>query len=46
MVKQRIIRPEGISKYCLGIALLFPEIKSNTFKEKILKIKKLEKAYV
>lgn len=45
MVKQRIIRPEGISKYCLGVALLFPEIKSNTFKEKILKINKLEKSY-
>jgi len=46
LVKQRIIRPEGISKYCLGVALLFPEIKSNTFKEKILKINKLGKSYV
>ncbi len=40
-MKARMIRPEGISKYCLGVALLFPHIKSNTFKEKILKIKKI-----
>jgi hypothetical protein len=40
-MKERLIRPEGISKYCLGVALLFPNIKSNTFKEKILKIQKL-----
>lgn len=45
MVKQRIIRPEGVSKYCLGVALLYPGIKSNTFKEKILKINKLDKKY-
>lgn len=45
LVKQRIIRPEGVSKYCLGVALIYPQIKSNTFKEKILKINKLEKSY-
>ena len=40
-MKQRLLRPEGISKYCLGVALLYPEIKSNTFKEKILRITKV-----
>jgi len=41
-VKRRMIRPESISKYCLGVALLFPHVKSNNFKQKILKIKRLE----
>jgi hypothetical protein len=40
-MKSRLIRPEGISKYCLGVAMLFPHIKANTFKEKILKIHKI-----
>lgn len=40
-MKRRLLRPEGISKYCLGVAMLFPEVKSNTFKEKILRINKV-----
>lgn len=40
-LKRRIIRPEGISKYCLGVTLLYPEIKHNQFKEKLLRIKKV-----
>lgn len=40
-MKSRLIRPEGISKYCLGVALLFPKIKANTFKEKLLRIDKI-----
>lgn len=40
-MKSKLYRPEGISKYCLGVALLYPEVKSNTFKEKILKIIKI-----
>ncbi len=40
-MKTRLIRPEGISKYCLGVALLYKEVKSNTFKEKILRIQKI-----
>jgi len=40
-LKRRIIRPEGISKYCLGVAQLYPEIKQNSFKEKLLRIKKV-----
>ena len=39
-LKKRLIRPESMSKYCLGVALLTDE-KSNMFKEKIRKIKKL-----
>jgi VTC domain len=41
-LKARLIRPESISKYCIGVALVYPEIKSNSFKEKLLKIRKLE----
>lgn len=41
-LKKRRIRPESISKYCLGVALLIPGIKTNNFKEKILKIKKIQ----
>jgi hypothetical protein len=40
-IKRRLIRPEGISKYCLGVALLYPDMKQNNFKRKLLKIKKL-----
>jgi VTC domain len=40
-MKKRLLRPEGVSKYCLGVALLYPEVKSNNFKEKILRINKI-----
>jgi hypothetical protein len=40
-LKNRIIRPEGISKYCLGVTLLYPHVKNNNFKEKLLRIKKV-----
>jgi len=35
-----------MSKYCLGVALLYPEMKSNNFKQKLLKIEKIKLAYV
>ncbi len=41
-IKKRSIRPDRISKYCLGIALLNKDVKQNAFKEKIRKIEKLE----
>jgi hypothetical protein len=34
-------RPSGISKYCLGAALLYPTLKINSLKPKLLKINKL-----
>jgi hypothetical protein len=37
-LKERLIRPESVSKYCLGIALMTDQ-KSNMFKEKIRRIK-------
>jgi hypothetical protein len=39
---RRHIRPQGISKYCLGVALLCEGIKKNAFKERIRKIKSIE----
>ncbi len=44
-MKKRLLRPEGISKYCLGVALLYPQLKTNTFKEKILRINKIRNNY-
>lgn len=35
------IRPQGISKYCLGASLLYPSIKYNRMKAKILQIQKI-----
>jgi hypothetical protein len=39
-LKKRMIRPESISKYCLGVALLTDQ-KSNGFKEKLRRINKI-----
>jgi hypothetical protein len=36
------IQPFRMSKYCIGTTLLFPEIKHNRFKAKILHLKKLD----
>jgi hypothetical protein len=43
-LKRRVVRPESISKYCIGAALLYPELKQNNFKEKLIKLRKI--AYV
>ena len=45
-VKRRLIRPDSISKYSLGVTLLYPEVKSNNFKAKILKIRKIKNGTV
>ena len=45
-LKKRLIRQESVSKYSLGAAMLFPELKSNSFKSKILKLKKLNNGMV
>lgn len=42
-IKKHHIRTSGMSKYCIGTALLNKELKSNNFKEKILTINKLKK---
>jgi len=45
-LKKRLIRQESVSKYSLGAAMLFPELKSNSFKSKILKLRKLNNGMV
>jgi hypothetical protein len=39
------IKPGSISKYCLGMVLVNPDIKSNRFKKKIRNITKITKKY-
>lgn len=41
IMRQQKINEGGISKYCLGIASLYPEVKNNLFKEQIISLKKL-----
>ncbi len=40
IMKDRGIRKLGVSKYCLGMVLLNPDLKWNSFKPKMLQIKK------
>jgi len=42
LFRQEHIHPTGFSKYCTGIATLYPEIKHNRFKYKLSQIKKIE----
>lgn len=35
------IRPTGFSKYCIGVSLLYPHVKHNTFKPKLRLVHKL-----
>ncbi|MGB0423428.1 MAG: hypothetical protein ACPGED_03870, partial [Flavobacteriales bacterium] len=41
IVKNKLIRPERISKYCVGVALLVKDIKKNSIKGKLRTIDKL-----
>ncbi|MEY4876822.1 MAG: hypothetical protein RL708_1971 [Bacteroidota bacterium] len=44
MMKQKRIPPLSISKYCMGVALTVPTIKSNNFKPKFITLKKIMNA--
>lgn len=35
------VKPQGFSKYCMGVSLLFDNIKKNSLKPKLLKIEKM-----
>lgn len=41
IMKMHGLRAFGISKYCLGMILLNPDLKHNTFKPKLLKLEKI-----
>lgn len=45
-LRRRHILPSRFSKYCIGMALLNPELKQNLFKEKILRVRKLNEQYL
>lgn len=40
-LRQHQVRPTGFSKYCIGISLLYPEVKHNNFKSKLRIVEKL-----
>ncbi len=42
-IRKQHVRQSGMSKYCIGTALLHENLKQNNFKERILKINKLKK---
>ena len=44
VIRKHHIREIGMSKYCIGTALLNKDLKQNNFKERILKINKLKYA--
>lgn len=37
------LRPTGFSKYCIGVSLLYPDVKHNNFKPQLLLIHKLQR---
>lgn len=41
IMRELKIQPEGLSKYCLGVASLYHDVKINTFKPRLLKINNL-----
>ena len=41
ILKSEKIYPMGFSKYCIGMANVYPELKRNRFKPKLLKLKKI-----
>ncbi|TSA35928.1 MAG: polyphosphate polymerase domain-containing protein [Porphyromonadaceae bacterium] len=43
LLREERILPKRLSKYCTGTTLLFPVIKHNRFKAKLLHLKKLDK---
>lgn len=40
VLKKNHIRPYGISKYCIGVTKIYPSIKQNSFKPKLLTLNK------
>ena len=42
ILRSKGVRPSGVSKYCIGAVLLFPGIKYNNFKEKLLLLERIK----
>jgi hypothetical protein len=43
LLREARVMPRRLSKYCTGMAMLYPEIKHNRFKAKLLHLEKLDK---
>jgi len=37
------IRPQGFSKYCVGVSMLYDHVKKNALKPQLLRLEKLSK---
>ena len=42
VMKKNLIRPNSISKYCVGAVGIYPNLKYNNFKSKLILIKNLD----
>jgi hypothetical protein len=42
LLREERVHPKRVSKYCVGTAMLYPEIKHNRFKAKLLHLNKIE----
>ena len=40
-LRQHHVRATGFSKYCVGISLIYPQVKHNNFKPKLRIVEKL-----
>lgn len=40
-IRSQRIHPQGFSKYCIGVAMLYDQVKKNALKPKMLRIKKM-----
>jgi len=45
-LRRRKVVPRRFSKYCIGMAMLNPELKQNLFKEKVRYVKKINENYL
>ena len=41
LLRQNQVQPLGLSKYCMGVSLLYPHVKHNNFKSKLRLVQKL-----
>jgi hypothetical protein len=40
-MREQRVRPQGFSKYCVGVSMLYDQVKKNTMKPKLLWIEKM-----
>jgi hypothetical protein len=45
LMHENLIRPTSFSKYCIGVSILYEDVKKNNFKENLLLLNKIEGNY-